>query len=69
MAIGVFTGIVFSHGVSVRHLALPFTVTLLGELNRRQSERVEYCIGCHLAAEKTDHLYFIPSDFRIHRDN
>ena len=28
------------------------------------AERVEYCIGCHLAAEKHDHLYFVPEDVR-----
>ena len=29
------------------------------------SERVEYCIGCHLAQEANDHLYFLPKDYRL----
>ena len=28
------------------------------------AERVEYCIGCHLAAEKYDHLFFVPEEVR-----
>ena len=28
------------------------------------AERVEYCIGCHLAREEFDHLYFVPEDYR-----
>ena len=28
------------------------------------AERVEYCIGCHLAAEHQDHLFFVPEDYR-----
>ena len=39
--------------------------TLLGETNGEDAERVEYCIACHLAAEKQDHLYFIPKKYRI----
>jgi hypothetical protein len=39
--------------------------TLLGETNGEGAERVEYCIACHLAAEKQDHLYFIPKKYRI----
>jgi len=39
--------------------------TLLGETNGRGSERVEYCIGCHLAVEDQDHLYFVPRDYRV----
>ena len=38
--------------------------TFLGETNGRQSERVEYCIGCHLAVQKHDYLYFIPPEYR-----
>ena len=41
--------------------------TLLGETNGEGGERVEYCIGCHLAAEKQDHLYFIPKEYRSER--
>lgn len=28
------------------------------------AEKVEYCIGCHLAREEFDHLYFIPEGYR-----
>jgi hypothetical protein len=38
--------------------------TLLGETKGAGSERVEYCIACHLAVEHQDHLYFIPRDYR-----
>lgn len=38
--------------------------TLLGETNGRGSERVDYCIGCHLTVENQDHLYFVPESFR-----
>jgi hypothetical protein len=39
--------------------------TVLGETNGEGAERVEYCIACHLAAEKQDHLYFVPKKYRI----
>ncbi|MFQ5937773.1 MAG: cytochrome P460 family protein [Acidiferrobacterales bacterium] len=39
--------------------------TLLGETNGEGSERVDYCIACHLAVEKQDHLYFVPKQYRI----
>jgi hypothetical protein len=38
--------------------------TLFGETNGPGAKRVEYCISCHLARERYDHLYFIPKDFR-----
>ncbi len=38
--------------------------TLFGETNGRSSNRVEYCIGCHLARAKYDHLWFIPKRYR-----
>ncbi len=38
--------------------------TLFGETNGPGAERVEYCISCHLARERFDHLYFIPKAFR-----
>lgn len=28
------------------------------------AKRVEFCIGCHLAREKYDHLYFTPPEYR-----
>ncbi len=39
--------------------------TLLGETNGEGAERVEYCIACHLANEKQDHLYFVPKRYRV----
>ncbi len=38
--------------------------TLFGETNGPGSERVEYCISCHLAVEGQDHLYFVPRAYR-----
>jgi len=38
--------------------------TFFGETNGPGAERVEYCIACHLARERYDHLYFIPTDSR-----
>ena len=38
--------------------------TLLGETRGTGAERVEYCIACHLAAVKHDHLYFVPKKYR-----
>jgi hypothetical protein len=38
--------------------------TVFGETNGPGAGRVEYCIACHLARERFDHLYFIPKDFR-----
>lgn len=38
--------------------------TLFGETQGEDAERVEYCIGCHLAVEHQDHLFFVPEDYR-----
>ena len=35
-----------------------------GMTNGEGSERVKFCISCHLAVEKQDHLFFIPEEFR-----
>lgn len=43
--------------------------TLFGETNGTRSERVEYCIACHLAAKHRDHLWFLPKAYRIPADN
>lgn len=37
---------------------------MLGMTNGEGADSVEYCIGCHLAREKFDHLYFIPEEYR-----
>tara|TARA_Y100000588_G_scaffold26608_1_gene26161 strand:- start:879 stop:1232 length:354 start_codon:yes stop_codon:yes gene_type:complete len=39
--------------------------SLFGETNGENAGRVEFCIGCHLAQEKQDHLYFVPKKYRI----
>ena len=38
--------------------------SLFGVTKGKNSERVEYCIGCHLARERFDHLYYPPRQFR-----
>lgn len=38
---------------------------LFGETKGEGSDRVEYCIACHLAVEHQDHLYFIPEAVRV----
>ena len=37
---------------------------LFGETKGADEERVDYCIGCHLAVEQQDHLFFIPAPYR-----
>lgn len=39
--------------------------TVLGRTKGEGAERVQYCITCHLARERQDHLYFIPERYRI----
>ena len=34
--------------------------SLFGTTKGENAKRVEFCIGCHLAREKYDHLYFVP---------
>ena len=38
--------------------------SLLGVTKGESAQRVEFCIGCHLAREDFDHLYFPPRKFR-----
>ena len=38
--------------------------TLFGETRGPGAERVQYCVACHLARERYDHLYFIPRQYR-----
>ena len=38
---------------------------VFGVTGGENEERVEYCIGCHLAREAFDHLYFIPENLRV----
>ena len=37
---------------------------IFGTTRGENAERVEYCIGCHLARERFDHLYFPPKGYR-----
>jgi hypothetical protein len=39
--------------------------SLLGETNGINSQSVDYCIGCHLAREQFDHLFFVPQQLRV----
>ncbi len=36
-----------------------------GETHGDGAERVAFCIGCHLAVEQQDHLFFIPAPYRV----
>jgi hypothetical protein len=38
--------------------------SFFGATNGENAKRVEFCIGCHLAREKYDHLYFVPANYR-----
>lgn len=40
--------------------------SIFGITNGDGSERVKFCISCHLAVEKQDHLFFMPKEFRVH---
>ncbi|MFQ5783780.1 MAG: hypothetical protein ACE5H8_03015 [Alphaproteobacteria bacterium] len=39
--------------------------SIFGETKGMNEEGVEYCVGCHLAVEKHDHLYFPPEEMRL----
>jgi hypothetical protein len=41
--------------------------SLFGTTNGENSERVGYCITCHLAREANDHLFFVPEAVRVKR--
>jgi hypothetical protein len=38
---------------------------VFGVTEGENEARVEYCIGCHLAREAFDHLYFVPKNLRV----
>lgn len=38
---------------------------VLGRTGGPGARRVEYCIACHLVREANDHLYFIPTKWRV----
>jgi hypothetical protein len=39
--------------------------SVFGVTKGENAKAVEYCIGCHLAVEKQDHLYFPPPEARV----
>lgn len=41
---------------------------VLGQTGGEGSERVKYCMSCHLAVEHQDHLYFVPESHRFDRE-
>lgn len=48
-----------------RYSLIEPTGKLIGQTNGANSEQVRFCISCHIAAEKTDHLFFIPRPYRL----
>ena len=38
--------------------------SVFGTTKGENSDRVDFCIGCHLAVENQDHLYFVPKSIR-----
>ena len=38
--------------------------SVVGQTKGANADRVDFCIKCHLAAEKRDHLFFFPKAFR-----
>ncbi len=38
--------------------------SIFGETKGENTEAVKFCISCHLAAERHDHLHFMPKDVR-----
>ena len=47
-----------------KYIQIQPTGELVGQTNGEGSDKVEYCISCHLAQEKQDHLFFIPDEYR-----
>jgi len=39
--------------------------SLFGETNGVNSENVTFCIGCHATRAATDHLFFLPQEYRL----
>ena len=38
---------------------------VFGETRGEAADRVAFCIGCHLAVERQDHLFFVPVPYRV----
>lgn len=39
--------------------------SLFGETKGVSAEAVQFCIGCHAARQRYDHLFFLPEEFRL----
>ena len=39
--------------------------SIFGITNGEASKRVDFCVPCHLAAERHDHLHFLPEQYRV----
>ena len=48
-----------------KYIQINPTGEVVGETNGPGSEKVEYCIACHLTREQYDHLFFLPEKNRI----
>ncbi len=48
-----------------RYIMIMPNGVLFGETKGRGAQKVEYCIGCHLAKEEQDHLFFVPESVRL----
>ncbi len=47
-----------------RYIQINADGEFFGETHGEGDERVAFCIGCHLAVEQQDHLFFIPAPYR-----
>ncbi|MBI3436186.1 MAG: cytochrome P460 family protein [Proteobacteria bacterium] len=48
-----------------RYAMIMASGAIAGTTKGKGSEVVEFCIGCHKAAEKQDNLFFMPSKYRV----
>ena len=48
-----------------RYSAISPTGEILGTTRGANADQVAYCVPCHLARERTDHLFFLPEAFRM----
>lgn len=50
-----------------QYIQIQLDGTIVGMTGGKGAERVDYCIGCHLARESYDHLYYVPEAYRPDR--
>ena len=48
-----------------KYIQINPTGEVVGETNGPGSEKVEYCVACHLTREQFDHLFFLPEKYRV----